>query len=93
MVVETQPTHLRYKGSWSGVCLGTFWGVVFRNHRFLVKVGSVRVERGEEGVLERRVLGGLLEVAVHLASGREDALHPGRGRRRGEVLLDHNCWR
>ena len=49
----------------------------------------VRVERGEERVLERRVLGGLLEVAVHLASGREDALHPGRGCRRGEVLLDH----
>ena len=30
---------------------------------------SVRVERGEERVLERRVLGRLLEVAVHLAGG------------------------
>ena len=37
---------------------------------------SVSVERGKERVLERRVLGGLLEVAVHLAVGREGALHP-----------------
>ena len=40
-------------------------------------------------MLERRVLGRLLEVAVHLAGRREDALDAGGGGGRGEVLLDH----
>ena len=34
----------------------------------------IRIERGKERMLERRVLGRLLEVAVHLAGRREDAL-------------------
>ena len=40
---------------------------------------SIRVEGGEEGVLQRRVLGRLGEVAAHLACGREDVLYAGRG--------------
>ena len=36
------------------------------------------VERREQRVLERAVLRGLLEVVVHLAGGREDALHASR---------------
>ena len=40
---------------------------------------SISVERSEERVLERRVLGRLLQVAVHLARRREDALDTGGG--------------
>ena len=40
-------------------------------------------------MLEGRVLRRLLQVAVHLARSREDALDAGRGGGRGEVLLDH----
>ena len=39
---------------------------------------SVRVEGREERVLERRVLHRLLQVAVHLAGGGEDALDASR---------------
>ena len=42
---------------------------------------SVRVEGREERVLERRVLHRLLQVAVHLAGGGEDALDASRRRR------------
>mgnify|MGYP005642055579 CR=1 FL=1 len=49
----------------------------------------VCVKGREERVLERRVLGRLLQVAVHLARRREDALNTGRGGGRSEVLLDH----
>ena len=40
-------------------------------------------------MLQCRVLGRLLQVAVHVAGGREDALDAGRRGRRREVLLDH----
>ena len=49
----------------------------------------VCVECGEKRVLERRVLGRLLQVAVHLARRREDALDASGGGGCGEVLLDH----
>ena len=38
-------------------------------------LGLVSVECCKERVLERRVLGRLLEVIMHLASRREDTLH------------------
>ena len=49
----------------------------------------VGIEGRKQGVLEGRVLGRLLEVAVHLASSREDALDTTRGGGRSQVLLDH----
>ena len=54
---------------------------------------SVRVERGEERVLERRVLGRLLQVAVHLACRREDALDAsGGGGRSTTFTQTHVLW-
>ena len=63
------------------------------SHSLSSAPSSICVEGREERVLECRVLGRLLEVAVHISGGREDALDAsGRGRRGKvpcKVLLDH----
>ena len=54
-----------------------------------IPLDSVCVECREEGVLERRILRRLLQVAVHLARSREDALDACRRGRCGKVLLEY----
>ena len=50
---------------------------------------SVSNERGKEGVFKRGVLGRLLQVTMHVARCRKDALNASGGGGGGKVLLDH----